>query len=120
MRVAEMYLRAAEGAAEAGNLDDAKTHLKALVGQRLISGDTSYIDGMNQSQLLAEITLQSRIELWGEGKSYFRMKRRRETITRGSNWLDFPGTSYSYDDEKLTFEIPEEEIRDNPFISEQN
>lgn len=48
------------------------------------------------------------------------MKRRRETITRGSNWLDFPGTSYSYDDEKLTFEIPEEEIRDNPFISEQN
>lgn len=120
MRVAEMYLLAAEGAAEAGNLDDAKTHLKALVGQRLISGDTSYIDGMNQSQLLAEITLQSRIELWGEGKSYFRMKRRRETITRGSNWLDFPGTSYSYDDEKLTFEIPEEEIRDNPYISEQN
>ena len=56
MRVAEMYLLAAEGAAEAGNLDDAKTHLKALVGQRLISGDTSYIDGMNQSQLLAEIT----------------------------------------------------------------
>ena len=49
MRVAEMYLLAAEGAAEAGNLDDAKTHLKALVGQRLISGDTSYNDGMNPS-----------------------------------------------------------------------
>ena len=32
------------------------------------------------------------------------MKRRRETITRGSNWLDF-GTSYSYDDEKLTLKF---------------
>ena len=120
MRVAEMYLLAAEGAAEANNLADARTYLKALVGQRLTTGDTSYIDGLDKSGLLAEITFQSRVELWGEGKSYFRVKRRKETVNRGSNWLDFPGTSYPYNDEQLTFEIPEEEIRDNPLISEQN
>lgn len=120
MRVAEMYLLAAEGKAEANEFAAAKTYLKALVGLRLASGNTSYIDAMDKSALLAEITLQSRIELWGEGKSYFRMKRRQETYTRGSNWLDFPGTSYSYDDERLTFEIPEQEIRDNPFINDQN
>ena len=120
MRVAEMYLLAAEGKAEANELAAAKNYLKQLVGLRLTSGDTSYIDAMDKSALLAEITLQSRIELWGEGKSYFRMKRRQESYTRGSNWLDFPGTSYSYDDERLTFEIPEQEIRDNPFINDQN
>ena len=56
MRVAEMYLLAAEGAAEANNLADARTYLKALVGQRLTTGDTSYIDGLDKSGLLAEIT----------------------------------------------------------------
>ena len=58
-------------------------------------------------------------KLWGEGKSYLRVKRQQETITRG-NWLEFPGTSYQYSDEKLTFEIPEAELRDNPLINDQN
>ncbi|MGB1449376.1 MAG: RagB/SusD family nutrient uptake outer membrane protein, partial [Flavobacteriaceae bacterium] len=121
MRVAEMYLLAAEGYAETGREADAKTMLKALVNQRLEAGSNAdYIDGLSGSALQDEIKLQSRIELWGEGKSYLRMKRQRETITRGSNWLDFPNTTYSFDDEKLTFEIPEAEMRDNPLISDQN
>lgn len=120
MRVAEMYLLAAEGYAESGNDAQAKTMLKTLVAQRLSDGDTSYIDVLSGATLQAEIKLQSRFELWGEGKSYLRMKRQQETITRGSNWLDFPGTSYQFDDEKLTFEIPEAELRDNPLISDQN
>ena len=78
MRVAEMYLLAAEGAAEANNLADARTYLKALVGQRLTPGDTRYLAGLDKSGLLAEITFQSRVEVWGEGKSYFRVKRRKK------------------------------------------
>jgi len=120
MRVAEMYLLAAEGFADSGDLVNAKIHLKTLVDDRLKTGTSAYIDGMNKAELLDEIKLQSRIELWGEGKSYFRVKRRKETITRGTNWLDFPGTSYAFDNEKLTFEIPEEEIRDNPLLADQN
>ena len=64
MRVAEMYLLAAEGKVEANELAAAKNYLKQLVGLRLTSGDTSYIDAMDKSALLFEITLQSRIELW--------------------------------------------------------
>ncbi len=120
MRVAEMYLLAAEGAAEANDLTSAKNYLKTLVNQRLKAGNANYIDSLDKAGLLAEITFQSRVELWGEGKNYFRMKRRKETITRGTNWLDLPGSSYRFDDEQLTFEIPEQEIRDNPLISDQN
>ena len=65
-------------------------------------------------------TLQARLELWGEGQSYYIMKRRRETRTRGSNWLDFKGVSFTHDDERLTFEIPQDEIVGNPNISDQN
>ena len=120
MRVAEMYLLAAEGYAESGNDPQARTMLKTLVAQRLTDGNTAYIDALSGAALQAEIKLQSRLELWGEGKSYLRMKRQQETITRGNNWLDFPGTSYQFDDEKLTFEIPEAELRDNPLINDQN
>jgi hypothetical protein len=121
MRVGEMYLLAAEGYAENSATEaQARTMLKSLMAQRLSDGDTAYIDALTGAALQAEIKLQSRLELWGEGKSYLRMKRQRETITRGSNWLDFPGTSYQYDDEKLTFEIPEAELRDNPLINDQN
>lgn len=121
MRVAEMYLLAAEGYAENSATEGAaRTMLKTLMAQRLSDGDTAYIDALTGAALQAEIKLQSRLELWGEGKSYLRMKRQRETITRGNNWLDFPGTSYQFDDEKLTFEIPEAELRDNPLINDQN
>ncbi len=82
--------------------------------------DTSYLDALSGADLQDEVYLQTRIELWGEGKSYLAMKRLRKTITRGSNWLDFAGQSFDYNDERLTFEIPEIEIRNNPNISEQN
>jgi hypothetical protein len=42
--------------------------------------------------LKKEIYLQTRIEFWGEGKSYLAMKR-KATTTRGSNHLFFAGDS---------------------------
>ena len=118
MRVAEMYLLHAEAAAKTGDEVAAKSSLKAVVELRVT--DASYVDTLSGQALLDEIHLQTRIELWGEGKAYFAMKRNKSTITRGSNWLDYAGDSFQYDDEKLTYEIPEAEIRDNPLISEQN
>ncbi|MDP5231580.1 MAG: RagB/SusD family nutrient uptake outer membrane protein [Cellulophaga sp.] len=119
MRIAEFYLLHAEAAAENGNFATARTSLKELLSLRL--DDTSYIDALPNTALADEAALQARIELWGEGQSYFIMKRRRETRTRaGNNWLDFQGQSFSHTDERLTFEIPQEEIIGNPFISDQN
>ncbi|WP_439129681.1 RagB/SusD family nutrient uptake outer membrane protein [Polaribacter sp.] len=118
MRVAEMYLLAAEFAAKSSNPTAAKNMLKAVVSKRV--PDASYIDGLSGQALEDEIYLQTRIELWGEGKSYLAMKRNKATITRGDNHLSFVGIPMPYNDERLTFEIPEGEIQFNPFISTQN
>jgi hypothetical protein len=118
MRVAEMHLLAAEMAAFSGNDGAARVHLKNLVSTRV--PDASYIDGLSGQALKDEIYLQTRIELWGEGKSYLAMKRNKATATRGSNHLSFVGEAIPYNDERMTFEIPEGEIQFNPFISTQN
>ncbi|MFV9483159.1 RagB/SusD family nutrient uptake outer membrane protein [Christiangramia sp. ASW11-125] len=118
MRIAEMYLLNAEAAANLGMESDAKMSLTTLLDQRV--EDASYLDGISGEDLLDEIYLQTRIELWGEGKSYLAMKRNKATVTRGANHLSFVGEPIPYDDERLTFEIPEAEILYNPSISTQN
>ena len=115
MRIAEMYLLHAETAAKSGDEAAAKTSLKTLLDLRI--PDTSYIDTLSGQSLQDEIYLQTRIELWGEGKSYLAMKRNKATIVRGENHLSNVGTPISYDDDRLTFEIPQSEIQNNPFIS---
>lgn len=118
MRIAEMHLLAAEYAARSGQEGQAKMHLKDLLSERI--PDASYVDGLGGSELIDEIYLQTRIELWGEGKSYLAMKRNKATTVRGSNHLSFVGVPIPYNDERMTFEIPESEIQNNPFISSQN
>ncbi|HEU4610273.1 MAG TPA: hypothetical protein VFS31_19270, partial [Chitinophagaceae bacterium] len=76
--------------------------------------DVSYLDGLSGQDLLNEIYLQSRIELWGEGKSYLAMKRNKATITRGTNHLYEAGNSFQYNDPRLTFVIPQAEVLNNP------
>lgn len=118
MRVAEFWLLHAESAAEIGDLAAARTSLKKLLDLRV--DDSSYVDGLSQSQLLDEINLQTRIELWGEGKSYLALKRRKGTVVLPSNHLDFPGRQIPHNSDVITLEIPEAEILYNPLINEQN
>lgn len=118
MRIAEMYLLHAEAAAENGKTSEAVQSIRAVLGLRL--ENTSYLETLTASELAEEAALQARLELFAEGKSYFIMKRRRETRTRASNWLDYAGESFSHSDERLTYEIPQEEILFNPNISDQN
>ncbi|AOW18749.1 RagB/SusD family nutrient uptake outer membrane protein [Polaribacter vadi] len=118
MRIEEMYLLNAEANARAGNEGAARTSLKALVSRRV--PDASFIDGLSGAQLLNQIYLQTRIELWGEGKSFLAMKRNKATTTRGTNHLSFVGEAIPYNDERMQFEIPLDEIQNNPFLSNQN
>lgn len=115
MRVAEMYLLNAEFSAKTGDEATAKTSLKAVVSQRVPSA--TYIDALSGQALLDEIYLQTRIELFGEGKSYLAMKRFKATVTRGSNHLTHVGTPIPYNDDRLTWVIPLSEIQNNPFIN---
>lgn len=114
MRIAEMYLLHAEVSAKTGDEASAKTSLKALVSQR--RPDASYIDGLTGQRLLDEIYLQTRIELWGEGKSYLALKRNKAVSKRGPNHLSNVAVEIPYNDERLSFVIPQLEIQNNPFI----
>lgn len=105
MRIEEIYLLNAEAHARLGNNEAAKTSLKTLVDRRV--SDASYINDLSGSALQDEIYLQTRIELWGEGKAYLAMKRNKKSITRGSNHLFFAGETIPHNDNSLTFDIPE-------------
>lgn len=115
MRIAEIYLLNAEMAAKTGNEGAARISLKELVNIRV--PDASYIDSLSGQDLLDEIYLQTRIELYGEGKSYLAMKRNKATVSRSTNHLFHAGTSYQYNDDALRFEVPISEIQNNPNIN---
>lgn len=68
------------------------------------------------------IQTQARIELWGEGKSLTYAKRFKRTMVR-----NYPGSnhpvllnSYQWNDPKLLMLIPQDEINNNPEISESD
>ncbi|MCC8186264.1 MAG: RagB/SusD family nutrient uptake outer membrane protein [Bacteroides sp.] len=87
MRIEEMYFIEAEAAA----------HLNATVGTQLLenfmktyrySGYVCTASGTDA--VVDEIFLQKRIELWGEGISYFDYKRLNKPVTRG-----YVGTNFA-------------------------
>ncbi|CAM1352557.1 RagB/SusD family nutrient uptake outer membrane protein [Tenacibaculum insulae] len=118
MRVAEMYLLSAEMSAKEGMDADAKSRLKQLLSKRFTSAsDYSYVDALSGGALLNEVILQTRVELWGEGKSYLSMKRNKQMMTRGTNHVFHAGLSVPHTDDRLTFDIPRAEIQNNPFIN---
>ncbi|WP_163517250.1 RagB/SusD family nutrient uptake outer membrane protein [Gelidibacter japonicus] len=118
MRYAELLLLNIEALARSGQEGPAKIALADFVSQRGIN--PLYVTGLNGQSLYDEIYKQTRLELWGEGKSYLAMKRNKATIKRGSNHLSFVGVEIPFDDERLTFEIPLQEIQDNNLINDQN
>lgn len=121
MRVEEFYLLSAECAARSGDEASAKATLTELLTNRLGSANaTAYVDALSGQALQDAIYLQTRIELWGEGKTYFAMKRNHATVTRGTNHVFRAGESFSYDSDEMSFQIPQDEINNNPSISEQN
>lgn len=118
MRIAEMHLLKAEALAKMGQDGPARNALANLLALRL--PDTSYLNGLSGAALQDEIHLQTRIELWGEGKSYLALKRNQGSVVRGSNHLSFVGETFTHNEERMTFEIPEQEILFNPFVNDQN
>lgn len=119
MRVEEMYLLNAEAKAHLGDLPGAKASLKALLDIRMpAAGDAdTYLNSLAGKQdVLDAVYLQTRIEFWGEGKSYLAMKRNEATVTLPSNHLTAQGTLIPYNDDRMSFDIPENEVLNNPKI----
>ncbi|MBC3845686.1 RagB/SusD family nutrient uptake outer membrane protein [Winogradskyella echinorum] len=121
MRIAELHLLKAECLAKLGQDVAARMALSEVLTQRL--PNVNYLNSLSGVALEDEIYLQTRIEFWGEGKAYLALKRNgRFTGVNGQNhyYQDFIGASFPHNDERLTFEIPQSEIENNPFINEQN
>lgn len=88
MRVEEMYFIEAEAAA----------HQDVARGVQLINKfmqqyrDREYNCQLtSQDKLVEEIVFQKRVELWGEGQTFFDIKRLNMSVTRGykdTNWTD--------------------------------
>ncbi len=115
MRIAEMYLLSAEMSAKLGQDADARNRLKDLLSQRFSNpADYAYVDNLSGTTLQDEVYLQTRIELFGEGKSYLALKRNHKSLQRGSNHLYDAGIVIPYNDPRITLEIPQAEIQNNP------
>ncbi|MDB4582822.1 RagB/SusD family nutrient uptake outer membrane protein [Draconibacterium sp.] len=120
MRSAEMYLIEAEAKARTGDESGAIELMTELINARCFGTDPYNITSLSGQELLNMIHVQARIELWGEGKSLWYGKRFKRTFVR-----NYPGTNhpeilddYTWDDPKLIHLIPQNEINNNPEISE--
>lgn len=80
MRVEEMYFIEAEAAAQQGMIQQAQQLLKLFMLQyRNPSYDYT---ATSQQNIIDEIILQKRVELWGEGQTFFDVKRLNMSVTR--------------------------------------
>ncbi len=118
MRAAEMVLIEAEALARQGKNAEAATVLNELMANRQPSWNKT-------SVTVNDVLLQRRIELWGEGFSYFDLKRNNLGIDRsyaGSNHLAGYLHVIPALDERWTYQIPQSEMQENSHIkdSEQN
>ena len=81
MRVEEMYFIEAEAAAQQ-NPEQGKQLLESFMKQYR---DPQYTFAMavSKESVVEEIVFQKRVELWGEGQSFFDIKRLNYSVTRG-------------------------------------
>lgn len=80
MRSAEMYLIAAEALARAGQLGEAVKPLNTL---RKARGVADYdLSGKSQDEVVAEILMERRRELWGEGFGITDILRTQQAVVR--------------------------------------
>ncbi|MDH6312310.1 hypothetical protein M2137_001080 [Parabacteroides sp. PFB2-10] len=113
MRTAEMYLIASEASLRAGDLATAKTVIAELLADR-DEVAAAAVETMTSEELLELLYFNWRVEMWGEGRGLLTMKRFKKTVVRGANDFAYKGESFSYDDSRFYFEIPEREITNNP------
>ncbi len=118
MRASEMYLIEAEALTLSGQYAEAQNLLYDFV----ITRYPKYVKSTSIGDALRkEIYLQRRIELWGEGFSYFDHKRLKLGITRiyqGSNHRENAKVNHLPESNVFRFRIPRPEITNNGGISE--
>ncbi|MBX9449782.1 MAG: RagB/SusD family nutrient uptake outer membrane protein [Taibaiella sp.] len=122
MRVAEMYLIAAEAAARLDRLGEAKGYLQTLVDTRH-TGSVTLPD--TKADLIARILWERRVDLWLEGFGQTDLKERnlplhRVTGTNNHNITQAVVIDLEANHNWFTFKIPLAEINANPNIDQSH
>lgn len=115
IRASSLYYIEAEALARQGREAEARQILLDITSKR----DKNYLlSSKSGIELINEIVLQKRIELWGEGYAWFDMKRLNTPLER-----IYPGTNHTFGrfnltPDKFRFQIPNKEINNNPQIKQ--
>ena len=123
-RTGEIYLNAAEAAAQSGNQAKAKEYLFALMQNRYTAEKfnalKTEVEGMNKEALIAEILDERYRELAFEGHRWFDL--RRTTRPRIEKTLIEEEQPHTYvleqDDPRYTIHLPQEAINSNPNLKD--
>lgn len=121
IRSAEMYLTEAEAYCHLEREDEARQLLIAL--NKTSGRNPEYTCALKGKELLDEIKLYRRIELWGEGFNWFDYKRWGDTIVRhtdkdGGNFHSTLAITLRPEDSNhWTWVIPKEETDYNPNVT---
>ena len=116
MRIEEMYLILAEATAMAGDAGEGKSVLETFVQTYRYPAYSAI--GSSAEEIQEAVWNQRRIELWGEGLSYFDILRMKKGIDRRGAGFE---AAYVYniepEDNILIFKIPNVETEANKFIN---
>ncbi len=112
-RLSELCLTAAESAVELGNQAGAQKYLNMLIVERL-----SEDDAVTGTVSLSRVLDERRVELVAEGHRFFDLVRRKKNIVRTQDgdraWNDNMPFTITYDDYRIIYPIPEDELTVNP------
>ena len=109
----EMYMIAAEAYARLNQYDKAQAALNTLNKKRFMAGFVPTTK--TGDELLEEILMYRRAELWGDGQRFFDMKRLNIGCEgRAGQPLAEQTASIPAGDKRFTFLIPQQEMDSNP------
>lgn len=118
MRIEEMYLIKAEAEAMAGNPAAGKATLEAFV--QAYRNPEYTCAAASAQEMQEEVWHQRRIELWGEGLSWYDIMRLKKPVDRrGGGYPDVTMVfNIPYGSDIMLWRIPESEIQANALIEE--
>jgi uncharacterized membrane protein (DUF485 family) len=107
MRASEMLLLEAEAELELGNEAAARTLLKELLANRCDNSET-YVNAVSGgiANVMSELKIQRRLELWCEGFAYLDLKRRETGLTGNDNAFKTNGQMVAKNGRAATTDIP--------------
>ncbi|WP_312296667.1 RagB/SusD family nutrient uptake outer membrane protein [Chryseobacterium sp.] len=115
IRASSLYYIEAEALARQGREAEARQILFDITSKR----DKNYtLSSKSGNDLINEIILQKRIELWGEGYAWFDMKRLNTPLERIYTGTNHTFGRFNLTPDKFRFQIPNKEINNNPQIKQ--